>query len=836
MQKSLISLKLIMKTTDNQSDKNINYHRSRIRKSIPSIGEIIFFDYSKNKFGMIGQIKNAVNVHPSKARIGENDLLTTVPLKENDIVFFELNEGERGFYGKNIRRIIEVSQNEFFEILHFLPPNAVFSVLTKMGDDNILNLPDERKTGLSNFLVSIKDPNAWRYISLLGLTSADDYFNIHFPVQSPIALEYIKKAFQSDIFFRIGESTDRWSKLTLLEYLQYSVQHQIPFSTIHQNFWRFFVLHSYTYKELEPFCKESQPSFRDRLLQAIPFNSSLLDFDEDSIDEIFGKVTSLNGLTETDKAKLKVRFSREHALVKFQSLLDLYITLQKYEVFNSAEELMSAVRTRKLQHYEIVKLLSIGINGITEDDFETLLKDMSPEMDLRYWLEIAHKVTNADLAGIVFAKMYTGRRMNGDFVKLFIKELNKVTPTALYKFIDRRKDEMVTHLPGFLAIFSARAKHIEGLRLAVKIFRPKTELDLGRFINEVKANELQVVLGEFAPELAALCSCEIVDGCFQYSKPILDAMSLYRRSAESYLIKWLIQKVHEGALSQEAFLNAVNDHRWLTVSALIMQSVINLADPSEAFMLKTLSKVLQLQFQRLHELELDGPKYLEMFTIGGILTKCHGRTQYNFEKKEVNGESRMFIPYEEPDIRKKEPMSCFCEGRMWLQEKKFVTERTGKETAKSYNLYWCKGQHCAKLNDSVNLENDFSAWTLYDISKVLNLNISGSSMTTMAGWANRMNSITERLICRKCKSVLRPLPFEPGILGQYAVPIFNCINTDCTECNRPIRFTHCLNGKCAITLDSRDNESCCKSGMRCHNCGTSCPRCHGQRPVRAGMI
>ena len=74
-------------------------------------------------------------------------------------------------------------------------------------------------------------------------------------------------------------------------------------------------------------------------------------------------------------------------------------------------------------------------------------------------------------------------------------------------------------------------------------------------------------------------------------------------------------------------------------------------------------------------------------------------------------------------------------------------------------------------------------------------------------------------------------------MGYYAVPLFNCVNSYCSEYEKRVRFTHCMNGKrssylSSEPLDSRDCESCNKSdtrhtGLLCKHCGQPCPKCSG---------
>lgn len=62
-----------------------------------------------------------------------------------------------------------------------------------------------------------------------------------------------------------------------------------------------------------------------------------------------------------------------------------------------------------------------------------------------------------------------------------------------------------------------------------------------------------------------------------------------------------------------------------------------------------------------------------------------------------------------------------------------------------------------------------------EISEVLGLVVDRLVFTNLAGGAHRMNEIIERLICRTCNEVLRPLNFTPRSLGYYSVLFFNVL-------------------------------------------------------------
>jgi hypothetical protein len=165
---------------------------------------------------------------------------------------------------------------------------------------------------------------------------------------------------------------------------------------------------------------------------------------------------------------------------------------------------------------------------------------------------------------------------------------------------------------------------------------------------------------------------------------------------------------------------------------------------------------------------------------------------------------------------------------------------TNRPFPEKQKYYWCKGGYCVKRNDEVDFTLNFHNWTLNEITSVLNMNIETSILSLFAGWANRINRIVERLVCRSCNGVLSPVPFQAKMLGVNSVPIFKCVNELCDN-NSVVRFTHCLNSKCdshktSEPLDSRECISCNPNdqshiGMQCKYCGSSCPQCSGREPV-----
>jgi len=171
-------------------------------------------------------------------------------------------------------------------------------------------------------------------------------------------------------------------------------------------------------------------------------------------------------------------------------------------------------------------------------------------------------------------------------------------------------------------------------------------------------------------------------------------------------------------------------------------------------------------------------------------------------------------------------MSVFyCEGKLWYK-KSFFNEKKGNYTDDIFPMYWCRGMPCAGRNEEIDLDLSFELWTIIEIAEVLETKVNEEILSFYAGWVNRMNEIILRLNCRKCESILRPIPFDVNRLSYYAVPIFHCLNNDCSEFEVAIRITHCINGSCngknQTIIDNRDCPQCSQNWLVCQDCIACC--------------
>lgn len=173
-----------------------------------------------------------------------------------------------------------------------------------------------------------------------------------------------------------------------------------------------------------------------------------------------------------------------------------------------------------------------------------------------------------------------------------------------------------------------------------------------------------------------------------------------------------------------------------------------------------------------------------------------------------------------------------CEGTLWKQES-FFNKSKNSFTRKKYKTFWCRGGMCASKNDEVNLDLPFEAWTINEIGKVFgfapNLDIS----TFFAGWVNRRNELLDRLDCRGCNKALKPIIINYNKIPWYSVPLFQCVNEECSDYKKEIRITHCCNGNChgknLTIIDSRDSPQCKNNWLVCQDCYACCDIHHNAK-------
>lgn len=217
----------------------------------------------------------------------------------------------------------------------------------------------------------------------------------------------------------------------------------------------------------------------------------------------------------------------------------------------------------------------------------------------------------------------------------------------------------------------------------------------------------------------------------------------------------------------------------------------------------------------------------DLLQITGFFDKCDGRTlietatQKDAEGKEIatwSLKKTKIIAHTYDDITD----GGYCDGR------KAIRKDTGEPSIckkSGFEFWWCENSKCydvcRKYNDSLN----WRQYTLQDILRIFKIDFNEQQYGIVLNVINRVNRFLEHLTCRGCKQILSPV--GKSNYAFYGVTKFHCTNTECSEKEKEIYLSHCINPKCPEVIDSRDSVRCKPQGHS-DSCGWYiCTYCYG---------
>lgn len=181
--------------------EGFSYKRQREFKPLLSIGKLLFFDYRKNKFGIIKEVRNIRDFDPPKVHVYESGLSTTRSLFDGDIVAFTLTKDHKGFIATNLIKISEVRFQEIDPFFPFISAKDIASVDGFPSGSSWQSLDDTTKNKLTSFFLGKKEPEAWYYLLKVGNeTDIDTYIKRHrYRLSDLEKVEYLKRGFSNKL-------------------------------------------------------------------------------------------------------------------------------------------------------------------------------------------------------------------------------------------------------------------------------------------------------------------------------------------------------------------------------------------------------------------------------------------------------------------------------------------------------------------------------------------------------------------------------------------------------------------------------------------------------------
>lgn len=801
--------------------EDFSYKRYREFKPLLSIGKLLFFDYRKNKFGIIKEVKNAVSFDPPKVFVYENGLGTTRSLFDNDIVVFTLTKDHQGFIATNLIKISELKFQEIEPFLSFISIKDLANVDGFPSGSSWQSIDDAIRNKLINFFLSKKEPDAWYYLLKIG-NEADinTYISQYRTNLSDLEnISYLKKTFS----FKLLETTiaDWKSKepKELLDLAEVSAN-KVGNLSLSTNFLNCILEATFTFDETW----KLYSVFKDtRILQKVVETISFEHFSSVSrLKTVLEEILHNDHLLRLIKAK----FQEDMPNLTASRIIEIYQDLKPLALITTDEDLMNLLGGKKLTINEFEHLLTSLLTIPSKSVLKNLMISMGQSLSSWKLKElIKTHSTKIDIATTLidgFLEIHSETYEIDDLVS----SIKSLEGTALLNYLVTNHSKQLANSDALkLLSLAKKLKNIKAQKEAYSNIKIDSESKLSDLIEEFITLKLSRAVLDANKPLTAFVGLINQEGVPAISKEIYQFIFSHAGIAQCFLVKNLVYKVYKKKISLKQLTTIINSIQWTEISAILVQAFITANNYSEKFIIETLNDVFKKHFQVLLSQNFDSKSFQETFTIKNIVPKCNGRKHYDAELWRRNGNARWYYK-NSVTITNKGHVVDYCEGRPWKKESLW-NSATNQPTPEHYEFYWCRGGYCAQRNDTLDYNMPFYKWTIIEISDVLNINLDKLSIATLTGWINRMNEIVERLYCRSCDEVLRPYPFQPKTLGIYGVPMFQCVNYQCEMHEQPIRFTHCLNGKCHEILDSRDCEKCCGTGLICNHCGTKCPRCVG---------
>ena len=805
-----------------------------------AIGKIGFFDYNKNKFGLIEEIVTETNLSIQKARLFEDGISSSKRLYQGDLVFFKLHNNERYFYkylATNVIKLDEIKINEFAKLISITNSEYLLELVKNLNPIEIENIPNDIRQIILNRIIKIESQHVWSLIVNFNTNLyIEKYVNeIITSFKENIKLEYLERSFNK---YLLNNILNCWTSLdydTFSSLLSVIKKNNVQNISKSSSLFQFIIKSEIDFNTLYEFSKLFHTQhFREKLLKSVSFQKPNIIY---TIAELFNEKNFDDNEIDIIKSKLKT----EAPNLKYSMITSLFTKLSDFGVKITFNDYVQLLNGKSLNQFELQTfIISIPNDNFSIDVKNILNKSIDEIKDWKF-KEVLNEINTENEIGLYVIERHINRDSDVDtyFLKQFIKssKLLKTKKYLIAKYALNLVHSDVFDLINLAIDFNV----LEVLKISYK------ELSLGNCGYNIFSEHDLVLLIEKLNKIILPDSVLDVNKEFSsfihfftdIKKPELSNslkifLNNFSGGAQTLTIKYLFFLFSKRKITIDELFVLFNSFTWTEISALLLVEFSKENNYIDKTLTEKLDIIYKNHFNNIGK--FNNENSIRNFQIGSIINSCKGRTYYTgtnwqnkrwyFKNGNVSLESNKFD----------HKMDCFCEGRPWKTEDVWNSD-TNSITGEKINFYWCRTSYCASRNDRADLTKPFYDWTISEISEILDIKVEKLALAHLSGWANRMNQIVEHLFCRECNDILRPLPFIPKTLGFYAVPIFNCINPSCSKFENKIRFTHCLNGKCeshktSEPLDSRDCESCNPSdpnhtGLLCKYCGQVCPKCSG---------
>jgi len=378
------------------------------------------------------------------------------------------------------------------------------------------------------------------------------------------------------------------------------------------------------------------------------------------------------------------------------------------------------------------------------------------------------------------------------------------------------------------------------------LFKVLLNIDLENNIPEYSViKELLSITFQFAKELKEKIILEVVNNVPEYFKlnlwldefydeldfnlykPYVITLSSYE---QRLFVKKTLKFIHEGkvelGLDDLTSLNLMDyetsksiqqiDGSKLDYSTSIMLHTLKELSKNDSYIESNIkSKILEIVINQIKD-----PK--DLLEIKGYFDECAGRCRvHKNEKSNDKGETIVELTYERKNDDQPR-MHIYCDGRKSLKVDK-ITPELHEITKKEF--WWCANSPCHEISRQLHSSEDWRNYSLMDFLHILNIEFRDIDLELYLNVINKLNRFLSHMSCRSCNNILRPV--GKSNYAFWGVTNFCCTNSECEERNKSKYISHCLNGRCGETIDSRDSRRCSPDGFSSDKCGWYiCKNCH----------
>lgn len=223
----------------------------------------------------------------------------------------------------------------------------------------------------------------------------------------------------------------------------------------------------------------------------------------------------------------------------------------------------------------------------------------------------------------------------------------------------------------------------------------------------------------------------------------------------------------------------------------------------------------------------------DILRVDGYFDLCHGRTCEHFRSLNSNpathnerylgdgnqiNEKQYFYVREEIEYYDTDKQNVIiCDGRWSIDKNGNLNLSEGK-----YHFMWCRNKVCFETTRvPKNIEN-WQEYSLIDLLNILKISYNPEQIEILYATINHINRFLSHMNCRSCGCLLKPQ--GSSNYSFYRVSSFYCDNNFCQNPDKDVYISHCSNGYCNGTIDSRNSHKCDNGWVICSECFACCDK------------